>query len=173
LRSAIDPVLSELDELLFGRSGQLEILSPMIASLLHKLDEAPTLPQAWQPLPDGFLNIKLPSDVVSAWLFALRGGGKFPRERHPNSWQRSLALRGRALFEVYSDGSWQQHPLDGAGRIAQERAISIPPSMWHRISIGFGPFVSLSFHTVAAAELIEETCENDDFSQIHRRLYQG
>jgi hypothetical protein len=168
----MDPVLSKLDRLLFGTRGKIEILSPVVASLLQKLEEAPTLPQAWQPLDDEFLDIKLPAEVVSAWLFALRGSGKFPSERHPNSWQRSIALRGRALFEVYNDGSWQQHLLDGTGRTSQERAISIPPSMWHRIAIGNAPFVSMSFHTVAAAELIEETCENDDFSHIHRRLYQ-
>jgi hypothetical protein len=173
LRREIDPVLSELDKLLFGRGGKIEMLSPMIANLLQQLDEAPALPQAWQPLGDEFLDIKFPSDVVSAWLFALRGNGKFPGERHPNSWQRSIALRGRALFEVYSDGSWQQHQLDGAGRIAQERTISIPHGMWHRIAIGPDPFVSLSFHMAPAAELIEETCENDDFSRIHSRLYQG
>jgi len=158
---------------MFGHSRQVENLSPIIASLLHKLDEAPTLPQAWQTLSAEFFDIKLPSDIASAWLFALRGGGRFPSERHPNSWQRSLALRGRALFEVYGDDCWQQYQLDSAGRTTRERIISIPPNMWHRIAIGPEPFVSLSFHTVVAAELIEETCEGDDFSQTHRRLYQG
>jgi hypothetical protein len=168
----MDPVLLELDNLLV-REGGAEMLSPMIARLLQHLDESPTLPQTWQPLGEEFLDSKLPGGIVSAWLFALRGGGKFTNERHPNSWQRSLALRGRALFEVYSEGSWQRHPLDGAGLTINERAISIPPNIWHRIAIGPDALVSLSFHTVAADELIEETCAGDDFSQTHRRLYQS
>jgi hypothetical protein len=169
----MDPVLLELDNFLLGSSGQVEMLSPVIARLLGELAASQDLPQAWQALDEEFFDSELPPGVVSAWLFALRGGGKFPNERHPNSWQRSLALRGRALFEVYGDDSWQQHQLDGAGRTTQERAISIPPNMWHRIAIGPEPFVSLSFHTAVAAELIEETCEADDFSRTHRRLYQG
>jgi hypothetical protein len=172
LQTDIDPVLSELDTLMLKHGSEIEVLSSVIARLLHKLDEDPVLPQAWQPLDDGFFDIALPPDILSIWIFALRGGGKFPSERHPNSWQRSLALRGRALFEVFRDGCWRQHQLDGARRMRQERAISIPPNTWHRIAIGPEPFVSLSFHTSVAAELMEETCENDDFSKTHRRIYQ-
>jgi hypothetical protein len=169
----MDPVLVELDDFILRNNGQVERLSPLIARLLSRLDESPTLAQAWQPLETEMLCSELPLGIVSAWLFALRGGGRFPSERQPNSWQRSFALQGRALFEIALDGSWQQHQLDGEGQTTRERAISIPPDMWHRIAIGPAPFVSLSFHTVAAAELIEETCEGDDFTQTQRRLYHG
>jgi hypothetical protein len=166
----MDPVLVELDNLL-RRGSKVEKLSPVISGLLRILAESPGVPQAWQPLDEGIFDSNLPPEIVSVWLFVLRGDGQFPNERHPNSWQRSLALRGHAAFDVYREGSFRQHPLDGGGRTVQERAISIPPNVWHRISIGPEPFVSLSFHTTPAAELIEETCDGDNFSQTHRRLY--
>ena len=168
----MDQVHVKLDALL--RSGsKVDKLNPLLASLFAELERSPSQPQAWQPLSADSLDLKLPDEIASAWLFALRGGGKFPSERHPNSWQRSIALEGQAVFEVYENGAWQARPLDGASKTAGERTISIPPNMWHRIAIGPATFVSLSFHTVPAAELIEETCAGDDFSQTHRRLYQG
>jgi hypothetical protein len=45
--------------------------------------------------------------------------------------------------------------------------------VWHRIAIGPETFVSLSFHTAPASELIEETCVGDDFANTKRRLYHG
>ena len=168
----MDAILSKLEHTL--RSGNtVGRLAPVIDRLLRELDQSPAQPQAWQPLDENFLDVELPGGIASCWLFALRGAARFPAERHPNSWQRSIALRGRALFEIYQDGAWQPRPLDGAGATIEKRSISIPTNMWHRIEIGSEPLVSLSFHTVPAAELIEETCVGNDFSQTHRRLYQS
>src|SRR5437762_12321321 len=97
---AMDQVLLELDSLLHHNGGA-EKLSPVIQRLLKELDQSRAQPQAWQPLEDNFFDTKLPAGIVSSWIFALRGGGKFTNERHPNSWQRSIALSGQALFEVY------------------------------------------------------------------------
>lgn len=169
---SMDPVLLELDYFLQHNSA-VEKLSPVIMRLLQELEKSPAQPQAWQPLEDSFFDTKLPAGIVSAWLFALRGSGTFTNERHPNSWQRSIALSGHALFEVYEDGVWQARPLSGAGVNIGERAISIPPNIWHRIAIGPETFVSLSFHTAPASELIEETCVGDDFSRTNTRLYHG
>ena len=168
----MDQVLLELDSLLHHNGG-VEKLSPVIQGLLKELDQSRAQPQAWQPLEDNFFDTKLPAGIVSSWIFALRGGGKFTNERHPNSWQRSIALSGQALFEVYDNDIWQPRPLNGSGVNIGERAISIPPNMWHRIAIGPKTFVSLSFHSAPASELIEETCVGDDFSQTHRRFYHG
>jgi hypothetical protein len=165
-----DSVLVTLDER--GRANAaMEAFSPLVANLVGRLRERPDLPQAWRPIDTADLAIELPTGVVSAWLFVLRPRTTFPSERHPNSWQRSLALRGRATFELYCDGAWSGHILDGDGAMLTERGMSIPPGVWHRIEVGVEPFVSLSFHTVKADDLIEETCVGHDFSQTRRRLY--
>ena len=101
----------------------------------------------------------------------LRAGATFGAERHPNSHQRTVALSGAALFELFVDGRWTPWPIDGETESAS--AVSIPPSVWHRIQIGPTNFVSVSFHTVAADQLIEETPVGDDLSVTKQRLYHG
>lgn len=167
-----DPVVVELDRFLRVNGGEQK-LSPVLSRILQALERSPDQPQSWEPLAENFFGVKLPAGINSCWAFALRGGGKFTNERHPNSWQRSIALRGSALFEVYEEGQWRARPIDGDGQSLAERAVSIPPNIWHRIAIGPETFVSLSFHTAPAAELIEETCVGDDFSNTRSRLYHG
>jgi hypothetical protein len=163
-----DPVLIKLERFLHER---LKKVSPVLTRILAVLDNSPDLPQAWEPLPENFFGETLPGEIVSCWAFALRGGGKFTSERHPNSWQRSIGVRGSALFEVYENGGWQPRPVDASGRDLEAGAVSVPPNVWHRIAIGPETFVSLSFHTARASELIEETCEGDDFTKTKRRRY--
>jgi hypothetical protein len=167
-----DSVVAELDRFLNERGG-LQKVSPVLTRSMGALEDSPELPQAWEPLPENFFGEPLPGGIVSCWAFALRGGGKFTNERHPNSWQRSIGIRGSALFEVYEDGRWQLRPVDVSGSDLGARAVSIPPNVWHRIAIGPETFVSLSFHTAPASELIEETCVGDDFENTKRRLYHG
>jgi len=116
-----------------------------------------------------FFGERLPDGVKSGWLFALRGNGLFGNERHPNSWQRSIALQGGAEFDLLLGGNWSTTAIGRFG--STNRAVSIPPNVWHRIRIGPKTFVSLSFHTVPAAELIEETSEGDDLTRTKQRLY--
>jgi hypothetical protein len=165
-----DPVIVELDRFLH-QDGGLQKLSPVLTRLVRTLEASLDLPQAWEPLPENFFAKSLPAGIVSCWAFALRGGGKFTNERHPNSWQRSIGLRGSARFEVYEDGRWQPRPVTASGADLATRTVSIPPNVWHRIAIGPETFVSLSFHTAPASELIEETCEGDNFTNTKRRLY--
>lgn len=166
-----DPILVQLDALVreHERAGRFK---PIVAQLFDALQRSPELPQAWQPLPGDFFGTQLPGEIRSGWIFALRGDGKFPNERHPNSWQRSIAIRGSALFETCENDAWVAHPIAGDGVALPQRSISIPQNVWHRIEIGPETLVSLSFHTVPAHELIEETCVGDDFSTTSRRLYQ-
>lgn len=166
-----DPVLVEIDRVLRESDGSQK-MSSVSDRISRVLDDSPHLPQAWEHLPDDFFGRRLPLAVVSTWAFALRGGGRFTSERHPNSWQRSIAIRGSALFEVFEDGRWQPRPVNASDTALGARVVSIPPNVWHRIAIGPETFVSLSFHTAPASELIEETCQGTDFANTKRRLYQ-
>ena len=166
-----DLAVLELDRFL-RESGGLQKLSPVLTRILDTLNNSTELPQAWEPLREGFFGKPLPGGIVSCWAFALRGRGIFTSERHPNSWQRSIGIRGSALFEVHEDGQWQPRPVTASESDLSARAVSIPPNVWHRITIGPETFVSLSFHTAPASELIEETC-GDDFTNIKSRLYHG
>ena len=164
--------MAELDRFL-RENGSSQKLSPVLTRVLTTLDASPDQPQAWEALSKNFFGKPLPAGIVSCWAFALRAGGKFTNERHPNSWQRSVGIRGSALFEIYQDGQWQPRPVAASDSNPAGNAVSIPPNVWHRIAIGPDTFISLSFHTAPASELIEETCVGDDFAHTKRRLYHG
>src|SRR5438067_9214587 len=99
-----DPVLTELIDLVKSKQVSAK-LKPAMAQVLRVLADSPNEPQAWQPLPPDFFEMPLPEEIKSGWLFALRAGGVFGNERHPNSWQRSIALAGAAEFELFVNGS--------------------------------------------------------------------
>lgn len=102
-----DRVLEKLIDLVESKET-LENLELETQKVLQRLTDSPEEPQAWQPLPTGLFGARLPDEVESAWLFALRSGGVFGNERHPNSWQRSIALTGVAEFDLLVDGKWEK-----------------------------------------------------------------
>jgi hypothetical protein len=119
--------------------------------------------------PIGFAT---PEGVRSCWVFVLRSSAKFGPERHPNSHQRTIALSGAALFEILMAETWSPWPVSSVpDETGATSAISIPPSVWHRIRVGPETFVSVSFHTIPAEALIEETPIGDDLSTTARRAY--
>jgi hypothetical protein len=85
----------------------------VLTRILRVLDDSPDLPQAWEPLPEDFFREPLPGGIVSCWAFALRGGGTFTNERHPNSWQRSIRSLGLDGERV----SVAKFPLIGHARL--------------------------------------------------------
>jgi hypothetical protein len=166
-----DPVLTRLSALL-GRVVGEKAFADTLDRVQRSLVARPAEPQAWEPLPLDIFGPELPDEVKSCWVFVLRGGGVFGAERHPNSHQRTVALRGQARFEVFENGTWVPRPVAGAqADLDAQPAVSIPANTWHRITIGPDTFVSCSFHTVPAAELIEETPVDNDLTVTRQRLY--
>lgn len=166
-----DPIAVELSRLLKS-SRVSESITPVLARVESALSVRPDQPQAWEPLAFSSLGFDIPVGIQSCWIFVLRAGATFGAERHPNSHQRTIALSGAALFEVFIDGFWSPRPISsGNGESESASAVSIPPSVWHRIEIGPQNFVSVSFHTVPSDQLIEETPVGDDLSITKQRLY--
>jgi hypothetical protein len=166
-----DPVAVEISRAL--KSSRVRVaLAPALARVQSALAGLPGQPQAWEPVPLDSLGLAVPREIQSCWIFVLRAGATFGAERHPNSHQRTVALAGTALFEVFVDGGWSPWAVDGGpGASELGSTISIPPSLWHRIKIGPEDFLSISFHTVRADQLIEETPVGDDLSTTRQRLY--
>ena len=166
-----DQVAAELSHLVNSHRK-----SDVIASALSRVERAllshPDHPQAWEPLSVTALPFSIPEGIQSCWIFILRAEASFGAERHPNSHQRTVALSGDALFELLVDDSWSQLPIRAANdEMDSTSSVSIPPSIWHRITIGEENFMSMSFHTVLAEQLIEETPVGEDLSVTTQRLY--
>ena len=162
-----DPIAAELSRSLKS-SRVSQAIAPTVARVVKALLARPDQPQAWEPLALDFPELQLPAGIQSCWIFVLPANAIFGAERHPNSHQRTIALSETALFEVLVDRSWSPRPIGGA---QAEDAVSIPPSVWHRIKVGPQNFISASFHTAPADQLIEETPIGDDLSNTKRRLY--
>jgi hypothetical protein len=166
----IDPILSQLSDLIHSQEI-ITKLTPILDGIQARLLANREWPQAWESLPLDLFGSGIPDGIKSCWFFVLRGDAIFGAERHPNSHQRSFALEGAAFFEMFADGVWSPYPVNSLDRTLEEQAISIPVNTWHRIKIGPTNFVSLSFHTTQAQELIEETPIGDDLSITQQRLY--
>lgn len=155
MSATTDPVIIALE--VAARSGAV---STYVAEVLERVERelaAADAPMAWESVPLAVFDRPLPEAIKSCWVFVLRAGAETGAERHPNSHQRSLSLTGCGEFHLREGGRWAAVPLvSDPGAPLTRRWVSIPPSTWHRLVVGGGNWAMLSFHTVAAEELVEE-----------------
>ena len=118
------------------------------------LQSAPDQGIAFEVVSD--LLPPLPSPVRSAWMFILRRGIYSGAERHPNSRQRMVAYRGAGDFQTWDETAWRSQRLTPDVVRIEDRWISIPENVWHQAAPPLIDWIVVSFHTVPAAELIEE-----------------
>ena len=161
-------VLETLDEIVRSEAVRAQIeptVERVCAELSRRLDRLMT----WKPIALEIFGDQLPSAIRSGWIFVLRAGADTGAERHPNSHQRMMTLRGagdmqtdtkaiRNDVESESEISWRSNVLlSDQNALLEARWISIPQNIWHRPVIPpRTDWVVVSFHTVPATELIEE-----------------
>jgi hypothetical protein len=129
----------------------------------------------WESIPLALFDRALPDAIKSCWVFLIRAGEETGAERHPNSHQRSLSLKGVGEFQLREAGRWESYPLvSDPNALPERRWVNIPQSVWHRLFVGPASWGMLSFHTVPAEELAEERpvgSDDLDNAEIERRLY--
>ena len=142
----------------------------VVPTLELRLRLNPDASMAWEPIPLDTFG-PLPADIRSSWIFVLRKGVTTGAERHPNSHQRMMSYRGSADFPEVHDGNWQSHRLTSdRSRPIRERWASIPPYTWHQAIVDPDDhWVVVSFHTVEAADLVEERPTEE--GKVTGRLY--
>ena len=159
-------LLELLDGIVLSEKVRRRIL-PIVERVRSDLERKQAALMAWETVPLEIFGDSLPLSIKSAWVFILRAGADTGAERHPNSHQRMMTFAGTGDLQTdiksakndnESAIEWQSNVLVG-GTDAQLEArwISIPQNVWHRPVIRKGAdWVVVSFHTVPAAELIEE-----------------
>ncbi|HSG99590.1 MAG TPA: hypothetical protein VLB27_06045 [candidate division Zixibacteria bacterium] len=136
-----------------------------------RLTADPSAEMTWAPLPLDIYGDLLPEGLKSSWVFVLRRGIVLSEHRHPNSVQRMVSYRGAGDFQTRIGDDWLSHLLtDTAGDPLESRWITIPENVWHRGVMGGEDWVVVSFHTVRAEELIEET-PSESGEGMNRRTY--
>jgi len=165
-------VLSDLDRAL-RRTAARRAIDAMVARLEKDLAARPRAAMVWDTLPLTLFEPAPPGGIRSAWVFILRAGATTGAERHPNSRQRTMSWRGAGDLQVSAPtGGWRSHPLSGERRATVERRwVSIPENTWHQVVVGDRNWVVVSFHTVAAEQLIEERPGPGDPGSSVRRRY--
>jgi hypothetical protein len=154
-----------------------ESIAPSLAAISARVEqELATDPEAvlaWEPVPLALYEADFPEEIRSSWVFVLRNGTATGAERHPNSRQRVASYQGAGDLQIRSAGEWLSNPLVSApGAALERRWLSIPPNVWHQAVVPAGPnWVVVSFHTVPAAELIEERPAAQGFDSTRQRRY--
>jgi hypothetical protein len=161
-------VLKTLDKIVRSEVVRAQI-EPIVERVCADLSRRSDRLMTWEPIALGIFGDQLPSAIHSGWIFVLRAGADTGAERHPNSHQRMLSLRGKGDMQTdtkaiwneverESEISWQSNVLVSDQNAPLEaRWISIPQNVWHRPVISPGTdWVVVSFHTVPATDLIEE-----------------
>jgi len=145
-------------------------INPVVDRVCAALSKKADALMTWEPIPLQIFGEGLPPEIRSGWIFVLRAGADTGAERHPNSHQRMMTLRGSGDMKTQSKKGelrikkdekgidWQSNVLvSEPGAPVERRWISIPPNVWHRPVVGRNAdWVVISFHTVPAEELIEE-----------------
>jgi len=139
-----------------------EHIRTIVARVRDQLTRKKRSLMTWEPFPLQILATTLPPEIRSGWVFVLRAGADTGAERHPNSHQRMMSFEGSGDLQTGEPGNWQSNVLvSDPDAPLEQRWISIPTNVWHRPVIdAAADWVVVSFHTVAAEELIEERPED-------------
>jgi len=171
-RHGADPerdILRVLDAAVSSPAAAAALL-PICERVLATLARGPEEIEAWESVPLALYGAALPSEIGSSWIFVLRRGVTTGAERHPNSIQRMASLSGGGDFQVHDGERWRSHLLAADPRAPlEERWISIPADTWHQGVVGDRDWLVVSFHTVAAQELVEERPDPDEPDPFHPR----
>src|SRR5213593_2921080 len=160
--------LDALDAALRSEDVHAQI-RPIVERVRAELARKAEALMTWKPIPLSTFRWVLPPEIRSGWVFILRAGSDTGAERHPNSHQRMMSFE--ATGDLQTDATSADHTVQTESEIdwrsnilvsdpkapLERRWVSIPPNIWHRPVIPKGAdWVVVSFHTVPAAELIEE-----------------
>jgi len=151
IRSAIDPIASQVEQELMQHRTAL---------------------MAWQPVPLSLYAGGIPPGIQSSWVFILRAGATTGAERHPNSRQRVMSYRSSGDLQTMVDGQWRSSELVSDPQMPLlRRWASIPVSVWHQAVVPERNWVVVSFHTALTHELIEERPDPGNSDRLVRKNY--
>jgi hypothetical protein len=149
--------LESIDAVLRSEGVHSQIC-PIVERVRAELCRKKEAVMTWESIPLTVFAGALPREIRSAWVFVLRAGVDTGAERHPNSHQRMMSLKGSGDMRTGEPGQWQSNLLiSNPETPLEQRWISIPQNVWHRPVVGKdADWTVVSFHTVVAEELIEE-----------------
>jgi len=150
--SAEHELMDELRALVF-KPGIWQFLAGVAHGLRSELANDPSADMKFVTIPLETYAGRLPSGILSSWVFVLKHAAVFQAERHPNSIQRMFSLWNTGIMDVWENRECRAHALT-VSPIAP--GLTIPVLTWHRPRTPNADWAVVSFHTADADALIEE-----------------
>lgn len=99
----------------------------------------------------------LPKEIKLCRLYILRANCEAQLERHTNSIQRLMSYDHAGTIQTYEDQKWQNHILYSEKHVElDKRWVTVEQGLWHRPVAGDQDWVTITFHTASADEIIDE-----------------
>jgi mannose-6-phosphate isomerase-like protein (cupin superfamily) len=121
----------------------------------------------WMSVPLQSVDVTLPHQIASCWVFVLKGGTSSGCHKHPNSVQHMIALNGSGTALIGGTAS-AIVPYDSPGHSIEEKWQVIDTGVPHEFLPEGEDMAVVSFHTCPAEELEEIDCDSGD-----SRLYES
>ena len=166
-------LLKTLDALFRCESIRSRI-DAIVERVAHNLAGNREASMAWESIPLELYGDALPDVIRSSWVFILRAGRATGAERHPNSVQRMVSYRGAGDLQTSDDmHMWTSYAMVSDRDVSfEQRWLSIPINTWHQAVVTANEdWVVVSFHSVAADELIEERPDPEAEERMWQRKY--
>jgi hypothetical protein len=133
---------------------------------LQKVLSHSSEPFVWSVIDLNSIQIELPQEIKSCWIFVLKKNVPSGCHYHPNSVQHMVMIKGQGTAKV----------AEKSKRILQFGSANALENVWYVIANGvpheFFPenedMTVVSFHTCEADQLEEVACDTGQ-----RRLYEG
>ncbi|MEW5763638.1 MAG: cupin domain-containing protein [Acidobacteriota bacterium] len=110
-------------------------------------------------LPGYLVEGRLPPGIASAWIFVLRPDTPTPPHYHPNSIQHMAVIQGGGTGQI-GPYRFTLQPYDPA--FPERSLLIIPERVPHSFEAGHETLAVMSFHTVAAEDLVEVEVETGE-----------
>jgi hypothetical protein len=148
-------LLSDLDECI-GAAKSQAVIKEAVAKAESELREEPAKSGAFVQIPLALFGEDLPEGIKSCRVFVLRGNTQSKTERHPNSTQRVLSLKGEGEIRIFEE-RFRTASLRSEGYAPmEERWVAVGPNVWHQPAAGAKNWAVLTFHTAPVEELVDE-----------------
>jgi hypothetical protein len=149
--------LSQLNEAvaqLIGRSNVHDLIEDLKQQLPHTSE-----PFVWSTIDLQSITATLPDNIRSCWIFVLRKDVPSGCHYHPNSIQNMVMIEGEGTSRVGDDSRHMKRFADPNSSL-EDIWYVIPEGTPHEFYPAETDMVVVSFHTSAADELEEVSCDS-------------
>ncbi len=148
------PELSQAASFMLHRASIAEIIRSLEAELLTTSE-----PFVWASLGLRAHDDTMPSEIQSAWIFALKAETWSGAHYHPNSTQHMIVIRGQGRSRIA--GSEHELTTFDPNAPSDDQWSVTEPGVPHEFYPLAEDMIVMSFHTAKPAELLEVSAVSD------------